>query len=95
MQNGSDRQMRKKGSGGNMNTRLSRGEHENISNNLNTDMNDLQVRSISQDEDIDSGFGQGYQATPYTVNMEASFDDFNNHVSVCNRDFKENVLKKV
>jgi len=55
-------------------------------------MNDIQ--NISQD-DIDDSFHQTYEATPYTVNMEASFGDFDGHVSVSNRDFKENVLKKV
>lgn len=86
--------MRKRGSG-NSNRVIKNENAEDISNNLNTDMNDLQVRSISQDEDIDNSFNHAYQATPFTVNMEASFSDFNNHVSVCNRDFKENVLKKV
>ena len=31
----------------------------------------------------------------YEVNMEASFEEFNQHVSNCNVDFKERIIKNV
>ena len=41
--------------------RVSKGENaEQISNNFNQDMNDLHVRSISQDEDLDNNFDHTY-----------------------------------
>ena len=33
--------------------------------------------------------------TPYVVKMEASVDEFGEHVTYCNRDFKENIMRKV
>jgi len=38
---------------------------------------------------------QQFSVTPYTVNMESSVHEFGKHVSECNLDFKENVLRKI
>jgi hypothetical protein len=34
-------------------------------------------------------------STTFTVNMAASFEEFGEHVSYCNKDFKEEIMKKV
>ena len=38
---------------------------------------------------------QAVAATKFTVNMEASYRDVTKHILEINRDFKENVIKKV
>lgn len=33
--------------------------------------------------------------TTFSVNMAASYDEFGEHISICNKDFKEQIMKKV
>ena len=33
------------------------------------------------------------QITKFNINLEQSFQEFNNHVQTCNQDFKENIIR--
>ena len=49
-----------------------------------------------RDSQAEGGFSeQNQQTQQFIVNMEASNHDFNLHVSECNKDFRENIMKKI
>jgi len=48
-----------------------------------------------QEEDGSFTVTRTVKVTPYEVNMEASFDEFNEHIRDCNIDFKERIIRQV
>ena len=48
-----------------------------------------------QEEDASVSVTRHVKVTPYEVNMEASYDEFNTHVVECNIDFKERIIRQV
>ena len=50
------------------------------------------VNQMSADDNVVSGT---MNASRYEVRMEVSLNDFSRHVTDCNRDFKENIMRKV
>lgn len=47
-----------------------------------------------EDEDGSGGYYQVQVTKGYSVNMEASYQEFNSHMFECNLDFKENIIRQ-
>jgi hypothetical protein len=59
---------------------------DNYAENQNLSQNDI--------EDSDTGY-RGSTVTPYTVDMVAHYGHFDSHISDTNKDFKEEIHRKV
>jgi len=65
--------------------------HSEVSNDNNMQIIEEMHQMAADDIEIT----RTVKVTPYVVNMAASSEEFNKHVSDCNLDFKENVMRKV
>lgn len=61
------------------------------------DIDEMRFSQVEEEDEVASGVGYySEQVTKgYTVDMEASNQEFNSHLFECNLDFKENIIRQV
>lgn len=92
MEQGIDFEKSKRRAKSGHNIRQSSGmRHSEVSNDNNMQIIEEMHQMAADDIEIT----RTVKVTPYVVNMAASSEEFNKHVSDCNLDFKENVMRKV
>jgi hypothetical protein len=59
------------------------------------DIDEMRFSNVEDGEEDVGGSGEYFVAETkgYTVNMEASYNEFNTHLFECNLDFKENIMR--
>ena len=59
------------------------------------DIDEMRFSNVEEEDDeaASGGFSDEQGVKGYTVNMEASYQEFNSHMFECNLDFKENIIR--
>jgi hypothetical protein len=56
------------------------------------DIDEMRFSNVEEEEGASGEYFVG-ETKGYSVNMEASYNEFNTHLFECNIDFKENIMR--